>query len=40
MTSGGHRANILSSSFTVMGIAARKGHDGRWYVAQVFGRKR
>jgi len=38
MTSDGHRANILSPSFTLMGIGARKGHDGRWYVAQVFGR--
>ena len=39
MNSEGHRANILSSSFRLMGIAARKGHDGRWYVSQVFGRK-
>ena len=39
MTSDGHRANILSSSFTIMGIGARKGHNGKWYVAQVFGRK-
>ena len=39
MTSDGHRANILSPSFTLMGIGARKGHNGRWYVAQVFGRK-
>jgi uncharacterized protein YkwD len=39
MTSEGHRANILSSSFTMMGIGARKGHNGQWYVAQVFGRQ-
>jgi uncharacterized protein YkwD len=39
MHSDGHRANILNPSFTLMGIGARKGHDGRWYVAQVFGRK-
>jgi len=39
MNSEGHRANILSPSFTLLGIGARKGHDGRWYVAQVFGRK-
>jgi uncharacterized protein YkwD len=39
MESEGHRANILDPAFTLMGIGARKGHDGRWYVAQVFGRK-
>jgi uncharacterized protein YkwD len=39
MQSEGHRANILNPSFRLMGIGARKGHDGRWYVAQVFGRK-
>ena len=39
MHSEGHRANILRPSFKLMGIGARKGHDGRWYVAQVFGRK-
>src|SRR3954449_6530822 len=35
MPSAGHRANILDPSFTLMGIGARKGHNGRWYVAQV-----
>jgi uncharacterized protein YkwD len=39
MNSEGHRANILNPSFKLMGIGARKGHDGRWYCAQVFGRK-
>jgi len=39
MNSEGHRANILNPSFRLMGIGARKGHNGRWYVAQVFGRK-
>lgn len=39
MNSEGHRANILNPSFKLMGIGARKGHNGRWYVAQVFGRK-
>jgi uncharacterized protein YkwD len=39
MHSDGHRANILNPSFKLMGIGARKGHDGRWYVSQVFGRK-
>ncbi len=37
MHSDGHRANILNRGYRVMGIAARKGADGRWYVAQVFG---
>lgn len=35
--SEGHRANILNPAFTRMGIGARKGEDGNWYVAQVFG---
>ena len=39
MHSEGHRANILNPAFKLMGIAARKGHDGSWYVSQVFGRK-
>jgi uncharacterized protein YkwD len=39
MNSEGHRDNILNPSFKLMGIGARKGHDGRWYVAQVFGRR-
>jgi uncharacterized protein YkwD len=39
MNSDGHRANILNPAYRLMGIGARKGHDGRWYVAQVFGRK-
>jgi uncharacterized protein YkwD len=39
VNSDGHRANILNPSFRLMGIGARKGHDGRWYVAQVFGRR-
>jgi uncharacterized protein YkwD len=38
MNSEGHRANILNPDFRLMGIGARKGHNGRWYVAQVFGR--
>ena len=39
MHSDGHRANILNRSFTLMGIGARKGHNGRWYVSQVFGHR-
>ena len=39
MQSEGHRANILNPKFRLMGIGARLGNDGRWYVSQVFGRK-
>jgi uncharacterized protein YkwD len=39
MNSEGHRDNILNPKFRLMGIGARKGHDGNWYVAQVFGRR-
>jgi uncharacterized protein YkwD len=39
MNSSGHRANILDPGYRLMGIGARKSPDGRWYVAQVFGRK-
>lgn len=39
MESPSHRANILNRSFTLMGIGARKGHNGRWYVSQVFGHR-
>ena len=37
MKSAGHRANILNPVYRVMGIGARKGDDGLWYVSQVFG---
>ena len=39
MNSEGHRANILNPDYTLEAIGARKGPDGRWYVAQVFGRR-
>ena len=39
MNSEGHRENILNPSFRLMGIGAAKGHNGRWYVSQVFGRR-
>lgn len=39
MKSPGHRANILRKEFKLMAVVARKGDDGRWYAAQVFGRK-
>jgi uncharacterized protein YkwD len=39
MRSEGHRANILSSSFRLVAVAARRDGDGTWYAAQVFGRR-
>lgn len=39
MQSPEHRANLLSRHFRRMGIAARMGGDGNWYVSQVFGRR-
>ena len=39
MRSEGHRANILNRTFRLLGVGARRGDDGRWYAAQVFGRK-
>lgn len=39
MDSDGHRANIMNPDFRLMGLAAHRAHDGRWYVAQVFGRR-
>lgn len=37
LPSEGHRANIMSTSFRLVAVAARRGGDGRWYAAQVFG---
>jgi len=39
MKSEGHRANILSRSFWLVAVAARRDDDGTWYAAQVFGRR-
>lgn len=39
MRSEGHRANILSRSFRLVAVAARRDDDGTWYAAQVFGRR-
>ena len=39
MNSAGHRANILSRSFRLVAVAARRDDDGAWYAAQVFGRR-
>jgi hypothetical protein len=32
-----HRANILNSSYRLLGVGAVQSSDGRWYAAQVFG---
>ena len=37
MSSAGHRANILSVSYTEMGAAVARSGSGRWYWVQVFG---
>lgn len=37
MDSPGHRANLLNGRFTVLGVGAAQGPDGRWYAAQVLG---
>jgi uncharacterized protein YkwD len=40
MGSAGHRANILNSSYRLIGVGAAQNAEGRWYVAQVFGASR
>lgn len=39
MKSPGHRENLLRREYRKMGLAARKGDNGRWYACQVFGRR-
>ena len=39
MRSEGHRANILNRGFKLVAVAARRDDQGRWYAAQVFGRR-
>jgi uncharacterized protein YkwD len=39
MHSEGHRANILNPSYRLLGLGARRSDEGRWYAAQVFGRR-
>ena len=39
MGSPPHRRNILNPTFRLMAVAARKGDNGHWYAAQVFGRR-
>ena len=38
MGSSSHRANILSSTFTEVGVGTARGSDGQLYVSQVFRR--
>jgi uncharacterized protein YkwD len=38
MASPGHRMNILEGRSVITGVGAVKGTDGKWYVAQVFGK--
>ena len=38
MGSPGHRANILTGSYTKLGQGAAQASNGRWYHAEVFGR--
>jgi uncharacterized protein YkwD len=40
MNSPGHRANVLSTSFTEIGVGLTSDRVGRPYYAQVFGRPR
>ncbi len=37
MNSEGHRANILDSSFTQLGVGYQSDSNGRWYWVQTFG---
>ena len=39
MRSKDHRRNLLEKRFQRVEVVARKGDDGRWYAAQVFGRR-
>ena len=38
MKSPGHKANILNTDYRLIAVGAAQDKDGRWYVAQVFGR--
>ena len=40
MQSPPHRANILDPAFRLLGAGARRGDNGVWYAAQVFGQRR
>jgi uncharacterized protein YkwD len=38
MKSPGHKANIVNKGYRLIAVGAAQDEDGRWYVAQVFGR--
>jgi hypothetical protein len=38
MNSSGHRANILDSNYTEIGVSAKMNPDGVWYFTQEFGK--
>lgn len=40
MRSSGHRRNILTRGFRIVAVGAAQDAGGRWYTAQVFGRRR
>ncbi len=40
MHSSGHRANILKSSYRLIGVGAAQDGNGDWWVSQVFGTKK
>ena len=40
MGSPGHRANLLTRDYRLIGVGAVKASNGRWYVSEVFGRSR
>jgi uncharacterized protein YkwD len=37
LKSPGHRANLLSSRFSLIGVGVAQARDGAWYGVQVFG---
>jgi uncharacterized protein YkwD len=37
LDSPGHRANLLSSRYSLIGVGAAQARDGSWYGVQVFG---
>jgi len=39
MHSAGHRQNILNPQFRVVSVGAARSRTGRWYTAQVLGRR-
>jgi uncharacterized protein YkwD len=37
LESPGHRANLLSNRFSLIGVGVAQASDGSWYGVQVFG---